>query len=52
VWQRIEVRELEVNSQENHFLDSLGFQLNFFAALSHICNLSLLLMEGAEEHLA
>lgn len=41
-----EVREVEVNSEENYFLHSLGFQLNFFAALSHVGNLSVTPADG------
>lgn len=35
-----------MNSEENYFLQSLGFQLNLFAALSHIGNLTVTPADG------
>lgn len=52
MWQGIEielegvVRELELNSEENNFRHSLGFQLNFFGGLSHIGSLTVTPADG------
>lgn len=42
MWQRTEVREVEVNSEETYFLHNLRFQLNSFVGLSHIGNLTVM----------